>query len=51
MYVDSFAERITAAPTLLGSDLKLYLRDGTVMSARVPPFGGFDRNDKFTFHP
>lgn len=33
MYVDSSAERITTAPTLLGSDLKLYLGSKTRISA------------------
>jgi hypothetical protein len=32
-YVDSSAERITVAPTALGSDLKLYLRGKPVVSA------------------
>lgn len=32
--MDSSAERITTAPTLLGSDLKLYLRNEIVISAR-----------------
>ena len=38
MYVDSSAERITTAPTSLGSDLKLYLPNKTVMSASASCF-------------
>jgi len=34
-YVDSSAERTTTAPKLLGSDLKLYLRNKAAMSTHA----------------
>ena len=52
MYVDSSAERMTTAPTSLGSDLKLYLYDETSMSVStmLPCLGETRRNIKLTFH-